>query len=454
MKIIYTPKIVSCVLLLVSILFSCEEFIEIDPPRTDLVRQTVFADDETANAAVIDLYYQMSNNGFASGDLNSISFLGALSSDELANGVTFTTDYAQFNQNEILTTNPRILSLWSELYKCIYKSNAIIEGLTSSSGITDSLKRQLEGEAKFIRAFCHFYLLNLWGEIPLVLTTDRAVNQNIGRTDELEIYSQIVADLVIARDLLPNDFSFSGGERVRVNKNAAIALLARVYLYMEEWDKAESQATLVIESSSLYDLTELSNTFLKNNSEAIWQLLPGRWGYAWDVEASLFYGHKITSQLSDSFEADDERKSTWLGSTLLPYTYAFKYKDYIGTSIEYSVVLRLAEQYLIRAEARTKQDNISGAQNDINAIRNRAGLGNTSANDQASLLSAIEQERRVEFFTEWAHRWLDLKRWSKAHERFSPIKGITWQTTDQLYPIPEAQILNDPSMRGKQNPGY
>jgi starch-binding outer membrane protein, SusD/RagB family len=121
---------------------------------------------------------------------------------------------------------------------------------------------------------------------------------------------------------------------------------------------------------------------------------------------------------------------------------------------EYSTLLRLAEQYLIRSEARAQQNNIAGAQQDINVIRARAGLTATTANDKASLLMAIEQERKVELFTEHGHRWLDLKRTGRAEVILAPIKGSNWQPTDVLYPIPQYQILNDPAMNNAQNPGY
>jgi starch-binding outer membrane protein, SusD/RagB family len=116
--------------------------------------------------------------------------------------------------------------------------------------------------------------------------------------------------------------------------------------------------------------------------------------------------------------------------------------------------MRLAEVYLIRAEARAQKEDIAGAQSDLNKIRSRAGLMDTPANDKASLLAAIEQERMVELFTEQGLRWLDLKRTERVDAVLTAVKGNTWKPTDALYPIPEQQILNDPSMAGSQNPGY
>ena len=116
------------------------------------------------------------------------------------------------------------------------------------------------------------------------------------------------------------------------------------------------------------------------------------------------------------------------------------------------MVLRLAELYLIRAEARTQQNNFSDAESDLNAIRNRAGLPNTTANDRATLLTAIEQERRIELFAEWGHRWLDLKRTNRADTILNTFKAPNWQVTDVLFPIPASQI--DINGLLTQNPGY
>ena len=108
---------------------------------------------------------------------------------------------------------------------------------------------------------------------------------------------------------------------------------------------------------------------------------------------------------------------------------------------------------MIRAEARAQLNKISEAQEDINAIRHRAGLPDTQAADKNALLQAIELERKHELFTEWGHRWFDLKRTGRVDEVLSTIKA-QWTPTAALYPIPEIQILNNPSMKNQQNPGY
>jgi len=117
------------------------------------------------------------------------------------------------------------------------------------------------------------------------------------------------------------------------------------------------------------------------------------------------------------------------------------------------MTLRLGEQYLIRAEARAQQNNISGSQTDLNVIRRRAGLTNTTASDQPSLLAAILDERRHERFCEWGHRWLDLKRTNKVTSTFSSIPyKSAYQPYQQLYPIPIYELATNPNLT--QNPGY
>jgi hypothetical protein len=172
----------------------------------------------------------------------------------------------------------------------------------------------------------------------------------------------------------------------------------------------------------------------------------------------------LSPQFLNVFEAGDFRRKggNWVDSVVVggnTYFYPAKYKAKIttGSVTEYMMMFRLAEQYLIRAEARAKQNNISGAQNDLNIIRTRAGLANTSANDQPSLLTAISKERQVELFTELGHRWLDLKRTVKVDEVMTivtPLKGNTngWKSYQQLYPIPYSDIQMNPRL--VQNVGY
>lgn len=473
MKIMYTTYLIGCSTLntnimrfknkiLTLILFNayalagCTDFIEIDPPRTDLIRETIFTNESTANAAVMDMYYQMHLSGFASGNDLGLSLLTSLSADDLLNGLTSSQEYQQVNNNTLLPGNTRILSIWAEMYKCIYKANAIIEGLSNATNISPAVITQLTAEAKFIRAFCHFYLVNLFGDIPLVVTSDYRLNQNIARTPSSEVYQQIMIDLEEAREKLPDDFLISENERVRPNKYAAMALLARVYLYLQNWSAAEIMASSIISNTITFQLTTTEEVFLKNSKEAIWQLIAFN-GNTWDAETYLTRGHRLTSTLIDAFEVNDKRKSAWVGfGTYGDFYYPLKYQDLTQSFSEYSTVIRLAEIHLIRAEARAHLGKVTGtssAEEDVNILRTRAGLGNVTAIDLPSMLLIIEQERRVELFSEWGHRWLDLKRTNRINQVLGPLK-VSWVPTAALYPIPESQILNDVAMSNAQNPGY
>ena len=460
------PFMAYTLLLFAVTFYSCEEFTEIEPPTTQIVNETVFTDDASATAAIRGIYSEMINitAGFANGGSNSITFLTGLSSDEFTNHST-SIDREDFYSNSILSDNSIIPSyLFGEPYKFIFYANSVLEGLTKSSGVTTSTKAQLEGEAKFVRAFCYFYLINLFGDVPLINSTDFRVNSTASRSSVAQVYQQIIADLQDAQILLTEDYSFSKQERIRPNKSAATALLSRVYLYMEEWANAETQATTIIDNQATYNLAaNLNDVFLANSTEAIWQLMPNENTNYNTNEGNEFIlltaptNVSVSEELLNAFEPNDERKIKWIGNLVdnsETYFFPFKYKIDFGenTLMEYSMVLRLAEQYLIRSEARAQLNDIAGSQNDLNVIRNRSGLPNTIANDQASLLLAIEQERRVEFFAEWGHRWLDLNRTDRAHAVLGLLKGGDWQSADVLYPIPQSDIENNPNLT--QNPGY
>jgi starch-binding outer membrane protein, SusD/RagB family len=172
---------------------------------------------------------------------------------------------------------------------------------------------------------------------------------------------------------------------------------------------------------------------------------------------------ELSNLLLTAFEANDNRKVSWVGSILsggITYNYPNKYKkgnfDVAQPITEYSMVLRLAEQYLIRAEARAKQNNLSGAIADLDTIRTRANLPKLADNlSKDQVLAATEQERRIELFTEWGHRWLDLKRTNRIDAVMTNVavkKGTTWNSDWQYYPIPLTDIQRNRNLM--QNTGY
>jgi len=134
------------------------------------------------------------------------------------------------------------------------------------------------------------------------------------------------------------------------------------------------------------------------------------------------------------------------------YTYDYKYKQTStptsSSVIEDYMLLRLAEQYLIRAEARAWQNNLNGAIDDINAIRTRAGLTALSYGmTQGDVLLSIEKERKLELFGEgYSHRWIDLIRTGRVDAVLGAEKGSTWKSSAAVLPIPDKEILNNPAL--------
>lgn len=444
------------------ILFTgCTKFVQVKIPENQLVTGSVFSSDGSALSAINGIYSQMAlSTGFASGGSSSVTQLAGLTSDEFINYLP--GDYPEFEGNAITPTNSvNTSALWGEAYQYIYSCNAILEGVNSSNTLSTNVKNELSGEAKFLRAFCYFYLTNLYGDVPLYTTSNFEKNAISPKTTSILIYDQIVADLKDAKNLLNTDYSFTNGERVKPIKWAAIALLARVYLYEQKWDSAIDLSTQVIDNSQLYTMpSDLDSVFLKNSSETIWQLLPVQPGFNTQEGASFILTAvpttiSLTDFLISAFEIGDRRKSDWIGSYTdgtTTWFFAYKYKVQASSDLsEYSMVLRLAEQYLIRAESRARQNDLAGSESDLNSIRNRAGLPNTLASDQSSLLLAIEHERQVELFSEWGHRWFDLIRTNRA----DPVLGAEkagWKSFAQRYPIPLSELQNNNQIT--QNPGY
>lgn len=474
-----------------NVMLSCKKMVAIPEPVNSITNSETFSSDATATAAVLGIYSDLlyntvGGNVFAS---SGMTIFGGISADELNNYNSGNINIQQFQLNELISNNTLINSnFWAPAYKDIYLANAVIEGLETSTGVLPETKKILTGEAKFLRAFCHFYLANLFGDVPLIISTSWSSNYLLGRAPVSQVYQQIIADLKDAQNLLSDDYlrvdnsfySIIGAERVRVNRAAATSLLARVYLYVNRYDLAEVQATSIINNTGYYSLvSNLNNVFKANSTETIWQLQPT----SVNTPYTTFEGNKLipntganpdyylTTQLLSSFESGDLRRKSWVDSVLkgtpaVTYYYPKKYKVKTGianaTPTEYYTVLRLAEIYLIRAEARAQQNNIKGAISDLNMLRARARpIPTTSMPDplpdladtlsQVQVLSAVAQERKIELFCEWGHRWLDLKRTNQADVLLGAFK-TGWQSTDKLWPIPVTELQKDPNL--SQNAGY
>lgn len=462
MKTIHLKTIYVSIAVVLLCLYGCEDYVDVDFPNSQVVGNLVFKSDPLATAAVDGIYHQMFNpENFASGGQGSVTTVAGLSADELE-ASPFSPTLGEFHQNNIDPSNSRNKAVWSSAYNNVYAVNTVIEQLENSDHVSRDLRQQLRGEAYFLRAFIYFYLVNLYGDLPLVTSTNFDDNALAYRVSTNTIYQLIVSDLQQARTLLA--IAYRKGERTQANYYTATALLARVTLFNGQWEDARKFATEVIEATGLYTLNEnLDDIFLANSTEAIWQLKPigghTNEGELFILNSSPASGYLDPVYLNDNFvsdfTSDDLRLFQWINTFELNgqlFYYPYKYKIELSTNepTEYSMVLRLAEMYLIRAEARFALNDNQGALDDLNIIRERAGLQALTISG-TSLLDAIQQEKKKEFMVEWGHRWLDLKRWNLQGQILNSLKP-NWQMTDSLYPIPTQELERDPNLN--QNPGY
>jgi starch-binding outer membrane protein, SusD/RagB family len=283
---------------------SCSKFVTVDPPVTSTTGASAYTADGTAIAVLTGLYIYLSQGSFITGS-GSFSLIGGLSADEwtLSNTVPSTDPMTYFYTNGLfVNTTTDVLGkgdYWGPIYSYIFICNSAIEGINSASTLTPAVKQQLLGEAKFLRAFFNFYLVNFYGDVPLALSTDYKANAILSRTDKAQVFQQIIADLKDAEGLLSPSYLdgtllSSSTDRVRPTEWAAHALLAKVYLFSGSYDSAASQASLVINNSGLFGLDTLNAVFLKNSTEAIWQLQPVEAGWnTLDAQVFLLRGRQV-----------------------------------------------------------------------------------------------------------------------------------------------------------------
>ena len=216
-----------------AMLLSCKKFVENGTPPNAISQNEAFIDSATATSVILGLY---SLNNTSTSTLN-INRYGPMS----ANDAYFLTNatYDMFKNNTLSGGNNDASSLWLNMYSTIGRANYAIEGVQSSSTLSTSVKNQLTGEAKFWRAYYYFYLVNFFGDVPLVTNTNALFTSTLPRTSASQVYQQIVTDLTEAKNLLTN--TYPSIERARINKRVAAAMLARVYFYLQNWTAARGR---------------------------------------------------------------------------------------------------------------------------------------------------------------------------------------------------------------------
>jgi len=449
-------------LLLLSV--SCRKLISIPPnPPNQIPQSQVFSDSSDIQAAVAGVYANFKvSTASPSWVSGNITISAGMSADELRSTSAYDQLAPQFYQDAVHIDNSTIGSMWKQAYSDIYQMNVCLEGIESTTAISDSLKGLLTGQLKVIRALYYFNMVNLWGGVPVVTSSNYAANAILPQATVDSVYYLIQTDLAAARSLLPATYAYS--DRARPNLYTAQALSAKVFLYRQLWDSAALMAGQVI-NSGFYNLEpDPNNVFLDGSNEAIWQL-PGNGASYQTAEGYTFNiavwnptpGYVLNNSLLSVFETGDLRRADWVDSsnaygTLYYYPYKYKNKNASAATQEDYMILRLGEQYLILAEAQAHLQQLGNAVTNLNVVRTRAGLTGSTAATQTDVLNAIMHERQTELFCEWGNRWLDLKRTGTIDAVMGAEKPGIWQSYAALYPIPQTEIQNNPFL--VQNPGY
>ena len=430
-------------------LSSCEKFLE-EEPNNAIPADNAIADLGTARSAIIGAY-----DGVQNYYAGSYPTLGTITADLVVFNGTL-SQYLQLDQNAIPTDNVTTVAAYQGIYRAINSANSIIAAVP---GITDPLLTQTErdrilGEAYFIRALGYFDLGRGWGGVQLQLTPTTTIDglRGVKRSTLEQTYDQVQADLVLAEQLLPEDAS----TRNRAQKSAARALRARLHLYRKQWAEAETFASQVI-ANTKYGLVTPYRSFFTTpfqTRESVFELAfsVNDRNTFWNLWYPSSQGGQYTLKPSPSFIA--QVNNPLIGgtrNTLIAGTGANVYGalyNTVGQSTDPSYVIRIAELYLIRAEARAQLNKLDEARSDLNAVRARAQVPVTTAVTQAEVLRAIEEENGIEFAFE-SHRWFDLVRTGRAGEVLGVTNPNFW-----LFPLPYSDVLSDPDLGGQNNPGY
>lgn len=431
-------------------------------PRSSIPSSEALDTPEEIRVAVNGMYDAFQDNG-RDFTRNLIVFPD-LYADNLDWGDTFASDREVYNRS-VLPTNTAIAGIWRSAYIGIDRANNVLAALETVEGLDAGEAAELAGEAHFVRGYMYFILAQWFGGVPLVSepTTDipSPEEAEIAKTSQAGIYAFAEAELRAAADVL-DDQRFAG----RASWGAATALLARLNLEMRDWAEAAAYADTVIESGD-YELTDdfAANWRNKNGSESIFEVqytVNDANGLAFWFNPQGRYAFTPTTGLFNAYldvdGVDGNHDVVRLFGTLTDDETGFYINKYsrVASGDDNFVAIRLAEMYLIRAEALARLGtNLGQAIDDINTLRARAGVDPLieEIDTAAELLLANLAERRRELAVE-GFRFFDLR-------RFSDIPVVGEYLVDDLFggeefrllfPIPQSDL--DSNSLLEQNPGY
>jgi len=396
-------------------LFSCSGLLDVNP--VDAISDEIAIKDRSGvEKALTGSYNSLQSIGLY-GRYQVI--VGDLAADNLIWTGT-TQDFGQMLIKPIPSDNSLIESMWTGAYDGINRVNNILDKLPGISGMAE--KDQFMGEALFLRSLLYFNLANYFGNVPLRLkpTLDLS-NIDMAATSQQLIIKQCTEDLRTASKLM-SATQVSG----HANKYSAEALLAKVYL---------ADFHLTNNKTSADSSVAVANRVINTGRNILFEVVFDIQNY--NRLAQYFFSRSYAGRyeiapsegLINSYEPLDNRKNASIALDDKNKPYCIKYKDVSGGADNVAVI-RSEDIYLTRAEALAYSNgNITTIKSDINFIRNKAGLANTSADNYNDLKIAVENERRHEFAFE-GHRWVDLVRTKRA----TTVLGIDQKNT--LFPIP------------------
>ena len=436
-------------LTLISLLSACD-VLNIEP-ADQISSEQAFKNKSDIEKGIIGSYSELQSLSYYG---RSYLIVSDLAADNLEHPLDATSaDYDEIDNNALLPENGVAGGLWASMYSGINVSNSIIAKVPEMKDMTDAEKSVALGELYFLRALHHFNLMNYFGAIPIKTEpTVGTENLDAGRDATDKVFEQIITDLTYAETHLDPSASL----KIRATRYAATALLARVYLYQKNYTAAYKSANEVISNGGYSLLNNFADIFAADGSaETIFEVefneLDRNRIAEHNFPKSLNGRREVatTKNLIDAYLPADKRFATTIafdGSL----AYANKYND-LSLGADNVILLRLAEMYLIRAEAEANKanGNLAAVQDDINMVRKRAGLEDTNAGTKNELLQAIENERRLEFAFE-GQRWFDLVRTNRATAVLPKVTNVT----KTLYPIPLSELNTNNSPEMTQNPGY
>jgi len=478
-------KIISFCILLFFALTSCEDFLT-EELKGEFSSDTFYQNDKQAIQALIGVYNAIS---FRSSD-NDIWVFGDVASDDAVKGGN-PGDQAEIVYIDEFTanaTNGIIINYWTFVYEAITRANNVMANVPAVS-MEEELKNRIIGEAKFIRAYSYFNLVNIFGKVPLKLlppTTQEAIH--VPLSEITDIYLQIEKDLTDAVTVLP--VSYSPTDIGHVTRGAALAMLGKVSLYQQKWSAAIGYFQQV-EDLGIYSLLpDYADNFkleFENSSESIFEIqhltdqIPStgsamnQW-FAPSPEGG-YYFNAPTQSLVDAFEKSatnevDPRLDASVGRDGQPWLNGDIYSAAWSPATGYLtkkhqqplsevpsprkgdgglnyIYLRYADVLLMKAEAFNETNSADSAIANLNKVRQRARasfngtppadlLADITTADQNLLRTAIQKERRVELAQEF-HRYFDLMRWGKAVAEAALGADFNYETKRYL-PIPQEEV--------------